>query len=212
MYTVRKFFVSQFRKPTGFWGRFSTILMRIFNHKQHKAVRKQFLDHKNAEKVFEIGFGDGSLIRKLSRNNRTHFYGIDISVDMVSLADKKNAKLRKQARLHLSIADIDNIPYENDKFDIVYTINTVYFWRDIDRAFAEINRVLKPKGVFIHVFYTKKRLEKMAGNKVEGFAKYNIDEIKNAALSNGFEILETKILKSDVSVCMIVKKEDRHFS
>ncbi|WP_363253908.1 methyltransferase domain-containing protein [Clostridium sp.] len=42
-----------------------------------------------------------------------------------------------------------NLLYDDDFFDVVTTINTIYFWNDTKKGLEEIYRVLKGDGVFI---------------------------------------------------------------
>ena len=41
-----------------------------------------------------------------------------------------------------------------DTNDTVYTVNTIYFWYDLQKCFSE--RILKPNEIFINAIYTKK--------------------------------------------------------
>ncbi|MBP3916587.1 MAG: methyltransferase domain-containing protein [Clostridium sp.] len=51
--------------------------------------------------------------------------------------------------LCLSIGYCCNLLYDDDFFDVVTTINTIYFWNDTKKGLEEIYRVLKGDGVFI---------------------------------------------------------------
>ena len=43
-------------------------------------------------------------------------------------------------------ASVSNLPYEDDKFDIVTAFETIQFWPDLPGDLIEIKRVLNPNG------------------------------------------------------------------
>jgi SAM-dependent methyltransferase len=46
------------------------------------------------------------------------------------------------------ILDATELPFENSTFDIVYAVDVIHHITDLNKLFSEINRVLKPGGVF----------------------------------------------------------------
>ena len=137
----------------------------------------------NGSEVLDIGFGNGYMLKKLLRNTDSKFFGIDISGDMVKLAGKKNKKDVRNGRLTLMKASVDDIPFDNG-FDIVYTINTTYFWNDLDAGLAEIYSKLRDGGVFILVCYTKQMLDRLSS--AENYKKYLEHELTGALEKAGF--------------------------
>ena len=57
--------------------------------------------------------------------------------------------------MHLTIADVVSLPFEDESFERIYTVNTHYFWSDIDKGLQEITRVMKPDALFLIVGTTK---------------------------------------------------------
>jgi ubiquinone/menaquinone biosynthesis C-methylase UbiE len=43
-------------------------------------------------------------------------------------------------------AGIESLPFDDEYFDKVFTVHTIYFWESIDQGFHEAYRVLKPGG------------------------------------------------------------------
>ena len=43
----------------------------------------------------------------------------------------------------LDKGNISKLNYHNDFLDYIYTVNTVYFWEDLNQGYSEIYRVLK---------------------------------------------------------------------
>jgi len=84
----------------------------------------------------EIGIGTGRFAEKCAINR-----GIDPSENMARIAEKRGTKT--------FIAKAENMPFLSDTFDFAVMITTVCFLDDIQQAFRETVRVLKPNGIFI---------------------------------------------------------------
>ncbi len=80
--------------------------------------------------------------------------GVDFSEEMIDFAT-----LRKQENnienLILQQGDVGNLPFENESFDCVLSMNGFHVFPDKDKAFVEVWRVLKPGGLFCGCFYIK---------------------------------------------------------
>ncbi|ROR26309.1 methyltransferase family protein [Mobilisporobacter senegalensis] len=201
---LTKYIGEQFGKPTGIGGRLSTFIMNRMNQKQYKSVIKA-IGSNPQEKILDVGFGNGYLINKLAKHSQSQFYGIEISEDMVELARKRNHKFIQGNRMHLEKGNVLNMDYRNDFFDGVYTVNTIYFWSDIDRGLSEIKRVLKPGGLFVNAIYSKEFLDKLKYTDY-GFSKYTPTEIEEAALRNELKIVNAIEIKPNLSYCFILQK------
>lgn len=77
---------------------------------------------------------------------------LDYSADMM-----KNAERRADAMGITNISfvqgDVGTIPFQDESFDIVLSLNGFHAFPDKDAAFRETCRVLKPGGVFCGCFY-----------------------------------------------------------
>jgi ubiquinone/menaquinone biosynthesis C-methylase UbiE len=146
----------------------------------------------------DIGFGNGYLLKKIIRQNvPVKIYGIEISNDMLNKVKLKNIHNIENGILELYLANINETSFENNLFDKMYTINTMYFWNELDKCLFEIKMVLKPKVIFMNVMYTKKYLGKMLFTKY-GFNKYSVEEIEKITKDNGMEIMETIGIKKNI--------------
>lgn len=127
---IIKYIGTQFANPRGFGGLISTLFMNLLNKKQYKCVR-ELLHKYNPKRVLDIGFGNGYLLKQLSSESNADFYGIDISDDMIKQATKRNHKKIQAGKMTLDKGNISKLNYENQSFDYIYTVNTVYFWEDL---------------------------------------------------------------------------------
>ena len=76
---------------------------------------------------------------------------LDISIDMLEKAKERINELN----INLIKGDVGNLPFEDNSFDIVLSMNGFHAFPDKDKAFKEITRVLKKGGYFIGCFYIK---------------------------------------------------------
>ena len=119
---------------------------------------------------------------------------------------ENNKKFIKNGSLELLLENISRTSFEKNSFNKIYTVNTFYFWNELDKCFAEIIRTLKPNGIFINAIYTREYLDKIIFSKY-GFNKYTVEEIKNITENNGLKIIGIIEIKKNISYCIISKKE-----
>jgi ubiquinone/menaquinone biosynthesis C-methylase UbiE len=197
-----KYVGKNFGNPDGIGGKISTKVMNIINQKQYNAILENINLRPN-DIILDIGFGNGYLIKKLFKKNiPIKIYGIEISKDMLNKVTTQNKQNIKKEKLKLFLENIRTTSFEDNLFDKIYTVNTIYFWNEFDKSFSEIKRILKPNGIFINVIYTKEYLNKIIYTKY-GFNKYTIEEIKNITKNNGMKIIGIKEIQKDKSYCII---------
>ena len=102
------------------------------------------------DQILELGFGAGKAIELVAtQTTHGHVSGIDLSQEMVRSASRRNAQAIKAGQVTLRHGDLTTLPFTENQFDKVFSIQTLYFWPDPPHALAEIFRVLKPGGVLI---------------------------------------------------------------
>ncbi|MCL2142916.1 MAG: class I SAM-dependent methyltransferase [Methanomassiliicoccaceae archaeon] len=184
----KEYWARQFGRPEGFGGRIAAFLMNRMNREMYAAVEEHV---PKGGTCLEIGFGNGVLLKHLLKSSEAVFYGVEISSGMMTAAAKRNNKAISEGRLTLSEGSADAIPFEQE-FDIVYTVNTIYFWPDLNAGLKEIFSNLRPGGIFLNVAYTKEWLDRSSYTEY-GFRKYTPAELIAAAEENGFSAEEIKI-------------------
>lgn len=195
---------SQFGNPRGFVGKICCIIMNVINNQMYRKTVSMI--NPEAEKLLDIGYGNGYLLQKLNKKSKKyHLYGIDISEDMKSQAQKRNADIFREGRLHLEVGDCCNLQYENDFFDAISSINTVYFWQDTLKGLQEIRRVLKPDCCFYNVLYTKEWLTSLAYTKL-GFKKFNPEELVELGKQAGYSSTDVVIINKGKSFAVVFRK------
>lgn len=98
------------------------------------------------KKVLDAGCGYGHYSLLLAKRGAT-VTGIDLSEKMVEFA--KNNAAKASAQCQFFICDIQDLSmFNSDNFDIVTSSIVVGYLDNIRKAFSEVFRVLKPKGIF----------------------------------------------------------------
>jgi ubiquinone biosynthesis O-methyltransferase len=97
-------------------------------------------------KILEVGCGQGDFSMYLS-NKGADITGCDFSGFAIDIAREKTA-LKKSAANFL-VADAQNLPFENNSFDIVFSCECLEHVNDPRKTLKELHRVLKPGGKLV---------------------------------------------------------------
>lgn len=112
-------------------------------------------------KILEIGCGSGALwtqnINKIPPD--INIYLSDTSQGMIR--DTRRAIGPNDRRFFFDSFDCENIPYNNETFDLVIANHVLFYCKDIDSALTEIDRVLKKGGRFICSTYGNKHMHEI---------------------------------------------------
>jgi len=112
---------------------------------------------KDHEKILDAGCGNGRLYFSFLRNFNVEYYGIDVSEKLIRIAQDTRNKLQDTNKFQISnfkfqTADITDLPFEENQFDLVFCIATFHHLPDKKlrrQALAELYRVLKPGGYLL---------------------------------------------------------------
>ena len=90
----------------------------------------------------DVGCGaGGSSILAKERGAQVH--GIDVAEGLLSFA------IQRVPEGNFQIADIENLPYEDNMFDVIFAANSLQYAEDRIAALHELKRVCKPNGRII---------------------------------------------------------------
>ena len=165
-----------------------------------------------AKTVLELATGTG-LIAKHIVNAAAQIEATDASAEMIAEAKRDNHSVK----LHFSVQDMFCLPYADKSFDVVIVSNALHIVPQPEKAFAEIQRVLKDDGVLIAPTFTH------AGNsfsgKVRAFfmrlagfplhSKWTGEEYLDFLRENGWTVRESTVLKASFPLTYVecVKSE-----
>jgi ubiquinone/menaquinone biosynthesis C-methylase UbiE len=139
-------FNAQFAHPEGWVGRLVGIILALKN-RERNAWAISLLDIQANDHVLEIGFGPGQAIQEVAKRTPQGFVaGIDSSDVMVEQAGKRNAAAIRSGHVFLQKGIESPLPFDQDKFNKAFAVNSIQFWSKPIEGLQEVRRVLKPGG------------------------------------------------------------------
>jgi ubiquinone/menaquinone biosynthesis C-methylase UbiE len=118
----------------------------------HRPVGEQAIARMNVPKdarVLDIGCGSGWATRLLAGYAAEgRVTGIDISDEMIQLAREQSKSF---PNVDYEVASAESLPFADDEFTHAFSMESLYYYRDLPRALSEIHRVMKVGGLFCAV-------------------------------------------------------------
>jgi ubiquinone/menaquinone biosynthesis C-methylase UbiE len=100
-------------------------------------------------RVLEGGCGPGHLLAALVAAG-FHVCGVDSSPQMLAISSRRIADLGEGRVARLAVADLLQLPFPDDSFDLVCTAGVVEYLEDDAKPLAELSRVLRPGGYLLY--------------------------------------------------------------
>jgi ubiquinone/menaquinone biosynthesis C-methylase UbiE len=149
-----------------------------------KTIEQLFsqIDLSNVKKVLEVGCGVGVLSYYLAEKYKWNVTGIDLDPEQIERAKKDYGE---NEHLKFFEADVTKLPFGNNKYDLVLSVDALHHIPDWDKALNEIERVLKLNGFYI--------LSDIALPKIFGKFSLSVYGIINYLRINCFEIIYENI-------------------
>ncbi len=132
-----------------------------FHTRGRKATREvaELSNIKASDRVLDVGCGLGGTARYLAQQYKCRVIGIDLTQEYVSVGTKLTKLVNLDDRVELCHGSALDLPYEDERFDIVCSQHVQMNIADKSRFYSEIVRVLKPGGCFLFhdVFRSSKK-------------------------------------------------------
>lgn len=100
---------------------------------------------RSGESVLDAGCGTGLLVEQMAIavGDRGQITGVDISLDMLDMADQRCQDLDN---VRLQQGSVEALDFEAERFDAVSCTQTLLYVKSVETAIDEMRRVLKPGG------------------------------------------------------------------
>lgn len=162
----------------------------------------QRLQNDTLQNVLEMACGTGRVTKHLAPliSEDGQLFATDLNADMLAMAQTKV----EDKRIKWQVADAQELPFNNDRFDHIICQFGVMFFSDKLQAFNEAYRVLQPGGKFLfsvwddmlynpRSFIIRKVMDDMCGENAPDFLKkgpysfFDKEEIRKTVRQAGFQ-------------------------
>ena len=116
--------------------------------KWRKKVVKM-VEKTNPDTILDIATGTGDFAIMLADIKPKKIIGLDISKGMLEVGKEKVKQKKLENLIEMVLGDSENLPFEDHSFDAVTVGFGVRNFENLDKGLKEINRVLKPGGIFV---------------------------------------------------------------
>ncbi len=194
-----KALASQLKRPQGTKGVEIGDMMHETNLKMtvHSIDKLEILDNNS---VLELGHGNcGHLPYLLEQKNDLTYYGLEVSELMHKEAQRINEAYigKKQASFHLYNGI--HVPFPDQYFDRIFTVNTLYFWSDPTLLLSELYRVTKTNGT-VNITFAQKSFMQQLPFVQFGFELYDNEKAEQLINTTSFKVVDletrTETIKS----------------
>ncbi len=96
--------------------------------------------------VLDVGCGVGLTARYLAQEIGCSVVGLDISSRMIVRAEEYASKAGISHLVHFRTGDIEDLPFEDDRFDVVIVESVISLLEEKNQAVRECVRVVRPGG------------------------------------------------------------------
>jgi ubiquinone/menaquinone biosynthesis C-methylase UbiE len=139
----------QYSKPKGIVGLYIGEKM-VQQHQPETSWTINLLSPQQDDTILEIGCGAGYAIKQIiGEYNVKQLVGLDISKTVIQSARFRNRKHISNGKVKFLQGDVKKLPFQDQSFSKIFSIQSIYFWEELPNTFAEIYRVIKPDGAII---------------------------------------------------------------
>lgn len=197
------------RNPKGIMGNITANMMNSTNLAMTKTALQQ-LDVQKNDCVIDIGFGGGLTFEYLlEKGHRGHVAGLEISDDMLARAGKAFQHALDNEKLSLHKGSIEALPFIDNNFDKICTLNTIYFWQEPKLAMAELYRVCRPQGRVVIAYRQRQTMQSLKFTR-HGFTLYQNSEVSDLLHTAGFSHISSQDhMDDEIGYTCITAHKDR---
>ena len=143
--------------------------------------------------ILDIGCGNGKMLKYLQSKTSAFIHGFDYSENAIA-----DAKSYNNCCCDFQVGIIGEISYKSQSFDMVISMDTMYFAQDMTVFVSQIRDWLKPNGI-LYIGYQE-------GDIMPKTAHGNSTAIAKALMENGFRFEINDITRSTYE--LLLKKRN----
>ena len=166
--------------------------------------------------VLEIGVGSGRNALPLMKEVELQFVGLDLSKEMLTLANIKMSAFKRC--LSLILGDAEHLPFVDEAFDAIVCMSTMHYFTFQDNMLKRLSRLLKREGTFvygdltIHESDDQEFLETLERILSKAHSRYyKPTEIRKLMKACGFHIPKIKTIAYKKSYQSLIEDKGQYF-
>ncbi len=182
---VNRYLAGQFARPHGAFGR---LIAPLLNQSGAAMMRDAVsaLALQPGERLLDLGFGGGALSAAALQAGAI-VTGVDRSAAMVARANARFAAAISAGQARFIEGAAEALPLPDAAVDCATSVNTLYFWQDLDTVPRELWRVIAPGGRLVLGWQTADSVRAWPGH-IHGFRAWDDAPILSAVARAGFTI------------------------
>jgi len=144
----------------------------------------------SGERVLDLACGTGEFERRLlEQRPGVQVVGVDLAPAMV---ERARAKLVGQSGVRFEQADVHDLPFAEDSFDVAVCANTFHYFTHPDQVLREVRRVLRQNGRLVILdwcrdFWTCRVMDMVLRIVDPAYEQcYTLDEMRTLLGAGGF--------------------------
>ena len=155
-------------------------------------------------RVLDVGCGPGDIAERIAREITRTVIAVDISPRMVELTSARGVDAR--------VADVQDLPFEDESFDVALAAWMLFHVPELDRALAELRRVLVRGGHLVAITNSEQHMAEaraLAGIDMSGLVSFSrengravlrrvFDDVDQRDL-DGFVMLDASGVRSHIA-------------
>ncbi len=114
-----------------------------FSNKEQVDMILQYIPQKDDVHILDIGCGNGKMLGYLQKKTKAFIHGFDYSEEAI-----KTAQVLFSEKAEFKEGIIGQIEYPNEQFDVIISMDTLYFAADMIAFVAQVKKWMKKDGVF----------------------------------------------------------------
>nr|WP_243837396.1 methyltransferase domain-containing protein [Bacillus sp. BK450] len=195
---IQSWIGKQMREPKGLFSKWVARYMEK-NHHNINEWTIQLLNIQENDRILEIGTGRGITLSKVAEKlDRGKVYGVDASRHMIKYAKRKHKKLTEQDKAVITLGKAEQLPFEDRSFNKLFTVQTIYYLKDIEQVMKEVYRVLQVDGEVFLSFQKQELINEQ--KRSTSFSSYSEEEISR--LFSAYHFREVSVYHYDTYICI----------
>jgi ubiquinone/menaquinone biosynthesis C-methylase UbiE len=112
---------------------------------QRLMLSKAYARFSEAASILEVGCGKGAFLADIATTfPSATLTGVDISEKAIAFARQVT-----RARIPLQVASIEQAPFDDETFDLIFAHKTLHHWANKQQGLCEAARILKSGGLLL---------------------------------------------------------------